>query len=126
LVIGLAAIPAHAQTAVRAKVPFNFVVSDKTFAAGDYTIVINPHQVNVEDDRGLTVAVVLANEISGHSVGQQGQLLFHCYSDRCVLSEVWSSARQNGRQLLTQRVEAELAKEEPAKYFAVSAEERRK
>ncbi len=122
LVVGLAAVSAHAQTSVRAKVPFKFVVSDKTLAAGDYTMTLNPHQVKIQDERGLIVAMVLTNEISGHSVGESGQLVFHCYGDRCFLSEVWSAARQNGRQMFRQRVEAELAKEDPGKYFAIVGE----
>jgi hypothetical protein len=122
LLAGLAAVPAHAQASVRAKVPFNFVVSGKTFVAGDYTMSLNSRGVKIEDGRGLIVGMVLTNEIAGRPVGQNGQLVFHCYRDRCLLSEVWSSARENGRQFLTQRAEAELAKEEQGKYFAILGE----
>ena len=122
LVAGLTAVPAHAQNSVRAKVPFNFVVSGRTFVAGDYTLTLNPHQVKIEDERGLIVAMVLTNEVSGHAVGQTGQLIFHCYKDRCFLSQVWSAARENGRQFFTPRAETELAKQEPGKYFAVLGE----
>ena len=126
LLAGLTAVPAQAQTSVRAKVPFNFVVSGKTLAAGDYTMTLNPHQVKIEDDRGLIVAMVLTNEISGHTVGQAGQLIFHCYKDRCFLSQVWSAARENGRQFFAPRAETELAKQEQGKYFAILGEKPQK
>jgi DNA-binding IscR family transcriptional regulator len=83
---------------------------------------LNSRGVKIEDGRGLIVGMVLTNEIAGRPVGQNGQLVFHCYRDRCLLSEVWSSARENGRQFLTQRAEAELAKEEQGKYFAILGE----
>jgi len=50
--------------------------------------------------------MVLTNEISGRSVGKNSQIIFHCYVDRCFLSELWSPAKENGRQLLTSRTEA--------------------
>lgn len=122
LLAGLTAVPADAQNSVQAKVPFSFVVSGKSLAAGDYTMTLNPHQVKIEDDRGLIVAMVLTNEISGHTVGQTGELVFHCYKDRCFLSQVWSAARENGRQFFAPRAETELAKAEQGKYFAILGE----
>lgn len=125
-VAGLAAVPASAQTSVQAKVPFNFVAAGKTFAAGDYTMVLNPHQVKIEDSRGMIVAMALANEISGHTVGRAGELIFHCYGDRCFLSQVWSAARENGREFFAPRAERELAKQEQVKYFAILGDQPQK
>jgi hypothetical protein len=121
--IGLAPIPLNAQAGgVEAKVPFKFVVSGKTFAAGNYTMIPSSHQVKIEDSNGRIVAMILANNVSGRSAGENGQIIFHCYRDRCFLAEVWSPAQENGRQLLTPRVETELRKEEPGQYFAVLGE----
>jgi hypothetical protein len=128
LVVGLAAVPARAQTptavlgdevfGVRATVPFSFVVLGKTFPAGEYTLFAAPHMVKIEDANGRLVAVVLANEIPGRSAGATGQIIFHCYSDYCFLSELRSPI-QGSRQLLTSRSEAILAKEKQGKYLAV-------
>jgi len=128
LVIGLATVSALAQVAggVEAKVPFKFVVSGKTFAAGEYTMIPSSHQVKIEDARGRLVAMVLANNVSGRSAGENGQIIFHCYRDRCFLSEVWSPALENGRQLSTPHIEAELSREEPATYFALLGEKPQK
>ena len=61
-------------------------------------------------------------QVSGRSAGENGRLIFHCYHDRCFLAEVWSPTQDNGRELPTSRTEANLAKEEQAKYFAFLGE----
>jgi hypothetical protein len=126
-VIGLAVVPALAQAVdatwenvqTRAMIPFNFVVLGKTFPAGEYRLIAAPHMVRIEDADGRPVVMVLANEIPGRSAGATGQLIFHCYSDRCFLSELRSPIQGNGRQLLTSRSEAILAKDRQGKYLAV-------
>jgi hypothetical protein len=126
LAVGLAVAPLNAQTGgVQAKVPFNFEVLGKTFSAGAYTMIATLDQVRIEDATGTLVARVVSNQISGRSVGPNGQIIFHCYPDRCFLSELWSPTQENGRQLPTSRAEANLAKEERGTYFAVLGEKPR-
>jgi hypothetical protein len=134
IVIGLAVAPALAQAVdatwenvqTRATIPFSFVVLGKTFPAGEYRLIAAPHMVRIEDADGRPVAMVLANEIAGRSAGAAGQLIFHCYSDRCFLSELRSPIQGNGRQLLMSKMEARFAREENAKYFALVEEEPQK
>lgn len=118
--ISLAVGPAYAQRGgVRAKIPLNFSVSGKTFPAGEYTMTMASHQVRIGDAKGRLIAILLANDISGRSAGKNGRIILHCYNDRCFLSELWSPAQENGRQLPISRTEADLAREEREKYFAV-------
>jgi hypothetical protein len=120
LAIGLAVVPAYAQSGgVQAKIPFDFTVAGKTFPAGAYTMIVGSHQVNIRDAYGRKIAMVLANEISGRSAGANGRIIFHCYSEQCFLSEVWSPTHENGRQLFTTRSEGDLVKKESGGYFAV-------
>jgi len=127
LSLGLAIVPAYGQAGgVQAKVPFNFVVSGKTFAAGEYTMIAGSHQVKLQDAYGRTIAMVLANEVSGRSAGANGRIIFHCYRERCFLAEVWSPVQENGKQLLVSRTEAGLGKEERGEYFAVLGEKPQK
>jgi hypothetical protein len=120
LIIGLAVAPAYAQSGgVQAKIPFNFTVAGKTFLAGAYTMIVGSHQVDIRDAYGRKIVMVLANEISGRSAGANGQIIFHCYSEHCFLSEVWSPTHENGRQLLSPRSEGDLAKKERGKSLAV-------
>src|ERR1700681_1086086 len=53
-------------------------------------MIIGSHQVNIRDAYGRKIAMVLANEISGRSAAPNGKIIFHCYSEQCFLSEVWS------------------------------------
>jgi len=127
LVVGLAVAPARAQSGgVQAKIPFNFTVAGKTFPAGAYTMIVVSRQVNIRDADGRKIAMVLANEVSGKSAGANGRIIFHCYSEHCFLSEVWSPTHENGLQLLAPRSEADLAKKENAEYFAVLGAEPQK
>ena len=120
LVVGLAMAPAYAQSGgIQAKVPFNFTVAGRTFPAGAYTMIAGSHRVNIRDAYGRKIAMVLANEISGRSNSTNGEIVFHCYSEYCFLSEVWSPTQENGKQLAVSRTEAGLAKEKRGKYFAV-------
>lgn len=126
LLVGLAVVPASAQAvAVRVTVPFSFVVLGRTFPAGEYMMIAAPHMVKIKDSNGTPIATVLANEISDRFAGATGQIIFHCYSDHCFLSELRSHIQGDSRQLLTSRAEAELAKKEQGKYFAVLGEKPR-
>ena len=112
---------AEAQTGgVRATVPFHFIVGGKTFAAGEYTMVAGRQRVSVVSAAdGRTVAIALANDVSGHLAGANGRIIFRCYGIRCFLAELWSPTEQNGRQLLMAPAESESSREHRGTYFAI-------
>jgi len=116
---------ALAQSRITVKVPFNFMVSDKTFPAGQYSVSASRNQLAVQDSNGRPVFIGIANPVSGRRVGETGQLVFHCYDDRCFLSEFWTPTRENGSQLLPSRYEGELAKNRKAAEFALLAQPKR-
>jgi len=102
------------------------VVSGKILPAGEYTMTANAHLVKIQDGHGKPVALVLADYVSGGAGSGSGEIIFHCYRDLCLLAEIWSPVKGDGRKLATTRAEAELAKEETGKYFAVLGEGSRK
>ena len=118
---GLTLPPAHAQSGVRVKVPFDFVVADRTFPQGDYQISSLRDKVSVQNSQGKTVAVVLSNAVSGRTVGKTAQAVFECYERQCFLSELWSPTQLAGRQLLRSHWQTEVASKENAKHFALLA-----
>jgi hypothetical protein len=121
-----AGISSSAQAGgVRVKVPFDFAAYGKTYSAGEYTMIASAGQIQIEDASGRVTASMLANNVSGRSAGSNGQVIFHCYRERCFLSEVWSPAQDYGRQLLTSQSEANAARAEPGKYFALLGEKHR-
>jgi hypothetical protein len=122
LLAGPLSVPLSAEPgAIRAKVPFEFVVAGKTLPAGEYRIVAVPHRVAIQDGNGKKLAVVLSNETSTGSSNKRSKLIFHCYSQECFLSEVWSPDYEHG-QLVHAPSEEPLAKEESPKYVAVLGE----
>lgn len=112
---------AEAQTGgVRATIPFHFIVGGKTFAAGEYTMVAGRQRVSVVSAAdGRTLAIALANDVSGHLAGTTGRIIFRCYDTRCFLAELWSPTEQNGRQLLISPAESETSRERRGTYFAI-------
>lgn len=121
-VVGLTVVSANAQK-FDAKVPFSFIVSGKTLPAGDYTMIINSNLLKITNGDGRIVVLASVYDASGRPSGEQSQIVFHCYGDRCFLAEFWS-AQQSARGLLSSRAEAKLAKEESGKYFAVLGKNR--
>ena len=117
---------AHAQSRITVKVPFNFLISDRTFPAGQYSVSASRNQLTVQDSTGKSVFIGIANPVSGRHVGETGQVVFHCYDNRCFLSEFWTPTRDNGNQLLPSRYEAELAKHRKGMEFALLEQPRRR
>jgi len=127
LLVGLAIAPAFGQVwGVKVKVPFKFVVANKTLPEGDYLLSSVHDEVFVQDSNGKRVAMVLTNAVGGRTVGKTGQVIFECYTDLCFLSQLWTPGQDTGRELLRSRLETEVAKRETGKYFALLGTEPRK
>jgi hypothetical protein len=119
---GWAVVPGYAQPgAIKANIPFDFVVAGKTLPAGQYRIVAVPHRVDLQDAKGRKIAVVLADELPARSVDADSKIIFHCYREQCFLSEVWSPDYEHG-QFVSSRYEEELMKKEIGKCVAVLGE----
>jgi hypothetical protein len=115
LILGEAAF---AQS-VTVNVPFSFVISDRTFLAGQYSLSSTHDKVIVQDADGKTISMMFSNAVSGRQVGATGEVVFHCYAYRCFLSEVWVPTSDIGRQLVSSKAEIEMAKTKTETYFAL-------
>ena len=106
--------PAKAQTlayGLRASIPFDFKVGDKTFSAGRYAVsrvqqddvVIKVSSVEGKGNalRG-TVPVTIAK------VRNSATLVFHRYGDQYYLAQVWPAGASTGRELPVSRGERDL------------------
>lgn len=110
LLATLAVTAAQAQSKITVKVPFKFMVSDKAFPAGYYSVSSSGDHLTIQDAVGRSIFTGLANQVSGRHVAETGQVVFRCYGDRCFLSEFWIPTRDNGSRVLPSRYERELAK----------------
>lgn len=106
--------PAKAQSlayGLRANIPFDFKVGDKSFSAGRYSVnrvqqddvVINISSLAGKGNafRG-TVAVTIAK------VRTRATLVFHRYGDQYYLAQVWPAGASTGRELPVSRGERDL------------------
>ena len=73
LLLVAAELRVHAQGGgVSVSVPFDFAVSDKMLRAGQYTMLEVPLGVSIQDEHGVTVAMALANNVTGRLVSSKG------------------------------------------------------
>lgn len=123
LLVGLTLPPSYGQAGgVKVKVPFKFLVADKTLPEGDYVFSSFRNQVFLQDAAGKRVAMVLTNAVDGRKVRHTGEVVFRCYTDICFLSQVWTPSEDTGREVLMSHVETEIARREVGTYFALRNE----
>jgi hypothetical protein len=94
-------VQAEDRPIVRATVPFDFTVGNKTLPAGTYTVsVVRPHDVlKLQDVDGRNAALVN----SDHSIMLDGSkntsLVFQRVGSYYFLTQVWQSGNEVGHEL---------------------------
>jgi len=96
-----------------AQVPFEFMVGDQTFAAGEY-------RVGAIDQSGETIAITNGQSegaIRGTNPKQRSggdksaKLVFHRYGSSYFLTQVWRAGEATGRELRKSREERAIERE---------------
>ena len=109
-VLTAASAAAQSSTTLKANVPFDFIVNNRTLPAGQYTVdsrvAFGTLMIRSADGKG--VAIALARPLYSTVARKEGSLVFHRYGYAHFLSQVWSPGN-NGRQLPTTGRERELA-----------------
>ncbi len=127
LLVTLAVDPAHADTDsawVRADIPFDFIVGIKAYPAGTYYVeYTNPQGVFVvqigEEERRQTL--LWSNTVPAKSIQDDSpKLIFNRYGNEYFLSQVWSGAGLDGRELRKFHRERERARDYFAKNLSVA------
>jgi hypothetical protein len=118
LLVAVAAATAYAQmpgTALRATIPFDFIVRGKILPAGNYEI----RRIG-DEPGGLIIsgvnhlhewAIFETESVQPRKLPQTGEVVFHRYGDSYFLSEVFAGSEQTGRELLPSRQERILRRE---------------
>jgi len=97
---------------IRANIPFDFIVADQRFSAGEYLI----GNANQDSDNGVMLihsmkgsanAFRLTIPVSTLAIKDETKLVFHRYGDQYFLSEVWLAGTNTGRMLSESRSERE-------------------
>ena len=121
----LLATAAHAQsTNVTASVPFDFVVGDHAYPAGDYV-------VTSISDTGVPIlirntdqsenGIVLTNSCSSSKPAPTTKLVFKRMGSQYFLYQVWREGSTEGREFRISKTEMSLARNEKPELVIVAA-----
>ncbi|PYS46610.1 MAG: hypothetical protein DMF68_18635 [Acidobacteria bacterium] len=113
----MTAVATNAQSGrqlLRANVPFDFVVGDKTLAAGEYNVA----KIN-QDATGIQVlgannhqsALRLTSTVQANAPKNRAMLIFHRYGDRYFLAQVWTPGSAEGREMSKSKAERAVERE---------------
>jgi len=121
LLLMLAAISVNAQQLSESKItvniPFEFVIGEKTFPAGQYSlrrIVSNSSadQLLIHSvDRSVDTPTGITRPNRGSEIQKRSSLVFNRYGDQYFLYQVWTAGSDTGRELFRSRTERNLAKQ---------------
>ena len=111
----LVAGSAIAQTVhVRADIPFNFALGNKTYPAGAYSIgTLGDRDGKVlllRAEDGTACMAVISNAAENRTPADKTKLVFSRYGNQYFLSQVWLSGSNRGHQLPKSNREKEVAK----------------
>ena len=114
LTVLLLATAAQAQTTnVKASIPFDFVVGDHAYTAGEYTVKSMSESSSAvridnadESDKGIT----LSNACSKAQPAVGTTLVFHRLGNNYFLYQIWTEGNSAGREFPKSKREVQLAK----------------
>lgn len=104
LVTAVTTANGQSQHRVNAKVPFEFIVGDKTLAAADYRINTVGEALAIRNADATNSVIRLANTIAAKE-RKSARLVFHRYGNTYFLSEVWEGGDRIGAGLVESRQE---------------------
>ena len=115
--LSLLLVSVHAQsssTIVVANIPFDFIVRDKTFSAGEYTLTRVGQSVTLLRSRDCNATMVFQTN-TVQAAKTRNELIFHRRGDKYFLSQVWTAGSTIGSELRKCRTEQNLLLEKISK-----------
>jgi len=121
----LAAASAYAQTgAVKANVPFNFVVEKADLPAGQYVIQsagLAGSFTTIQSKDRQVIKAIIPDACESNQAQTKTKLVFHRYGDRYFLAQIWTAGNNRGRELQMSKRETEVARNYPVQDVVVVA-----
>ena len=110
-----AVVTANAQSRrSNADVPFEFVASNKTLPAGQYTIAdstLAGNVVRISARKKDASVFAMTVGLSRKAANDEGKLVFHRYGNRYFLAEIWTGGDREGQKLPKSREEKSIENE---------------
>ena len=114
LTVLLLATAAQAQTTkVQASIPFDFVVGDHAYSAGEYTVRSlsqGSAAIRVDNADGSEKGMTLSNACQKGQPATETVLVFQRLGDNYFLYQVWTAGNTLGREFPMGRAEMQVAK----------------
>jgi hypothetical protein len=114
LTVLLLATAAQAQTTnVKAKIPFDFVVGNQSYSAGEYTLkslVLNSAAIRIDNADESEKGITLANVCRNLKPADGTTLVFERLGDNYFLYQIWTDGSNTGREFRMSKTEVLLAK----------------
>ena len=116
IVFAATAVSARAQSIprVKAEIPFEFVVGDRTMAAGEYVVLSSIQDgsaVTIRNAKTADSTIRLSNSMEPSRNDERARLVFHRYGKTYFLAEIWPGADATGRRLLKSKSERAVQRE---------------
>ena len=110
LAVLLIATAAHAQQrTLSATVPFNFIVGDRAYPAGDYLFRNSDSVLKITNTEQAKTEVTLSNACESVTPSADTKLVFDRMGGYYFLRQIWVAGSFTGRELLRSRTEIRLA-----------------
>jgi hypothetical protein len=104
------ATAAHAQQrTLSATVPFNFIVGDRAYPAGDYLFRNSDSVLKITNTEQAKTEVALSNACESVTPSADTKLVFDRMGGYYFLRQIWVAGSFTGRELLRSRTEIRLA-----------------
>jgi hypothetical protein len=98
------------QTRIKASVPFNFMVGDRLYEAGDYSLNGNGTVIQIADS-DHTSTFVPSNSCTNVAPAEKTVLVFRHMGGDYFLYQVWTAGQLSGREFSRSKTEIRLARE---------------
>jgi hypothetical protein len=111
-VLMLATAARAQQQTVKADVPFDFVVGDRAYPAGEYTVksaLENTGILRLDNIQESIAAFVPSDKCENRAPSKNTKLVFRRMAGRYFLYQVWTEGSLTGREFPKSRIETELA-----------------
>jgi len=105
---------AQAQTTnVKASIPFNFVVGDHAYSAGEYTVKSvsqSSAAIRIDNADESEKGITLSNACQKAQPATGTKLLFQRLGNNYFLYQIWTEGNSTGREFRTSKTQVQLAK----------------
>ena len=114
LMLTAISVSAQSERSKTTTIPFDFIVGQKILPAGEYTVRPNrKDSANVwllQSRDGHASTLFTTMPVQASKTQEEAKLVFHKYGEQYFLSQIWTLGDATGRELMTRRLEREVAK----------------